>query len=443
MAVEITHRERSAAGLRHEAARAKDAKASRRMLALALVLDGHSRLEAARSCGMDRQTLRDWVHRYNAQGLEGLADRALPGRTPMLGAEQMNELAAIVEKGPDPQTDGVVRWRRIDLCEVVERRFGVRVAERTMGAILHPARLRQALGAAAPPAKRQPGPGAIQKTSSPSHARRCLRRRRASRWRSGSKSEPGQKTVRGTVFPANARVGQQGTLTRLWARKGTRPRAPKDCRYASAYLFGAICPARATGAALVMPHANTEAMSLHLAEIARTVAPEAHALLVLDGAGWHSAKNLVVPPNITLPALPPYSPELSPVENVWQFLRQNRLANRLFDSHDAIVDAWLARRGTRSWRSQSASPPSPCATGHRSANNAVGMIAHSCGSVAHGFAFAGERRSPPRPSAARTRATISPPPSDHVRRASATLATGEDLDRALRRRGRAFLHAPP
>jgi len=107
------------------------------MLALALVLDGRSRTEAAESCGMDRQTLRDWVHRYNAEGLSGLSDRSLPGRTPMLGLEQMNALAAIVEAGPDPETDGLVRWRRIDLCAVVERRFGVRVAERTMGAILH------------------------------------------------------------------------------------------------------------------------------------------------------------------------------------------------------------------------------------------------------------------------------------------------------------------
>jgi len=107
------------------------------MLALAFVLDGRSRTEAAESCGMDRQTLRDWVHRYNAEGLSGLSDRALPGRTPMLGPEQMSALAAIVEAGPDPETDGVVRWRRIDLCDVIERRFGVRVAERTMGAILH------------------------------------------------------------------------------------------------------------------------------------------------------------------------------------------------------------------------------------------------------------------------------------------------------------------
>ncbi len=136
MAVEITRRELSAAELRREAARAKDAKASRRMLALAFVLDGRSRTEAAESCGMDRQTLRDWVHRYNAEGLAGLVDRPLPGRTPMLSPEQMRELATIVETGPDPEADKVVRWRRIDLCEVAERRFGIRVAERTMGSIL-------------------------------------------------------------------------------------------------------------------------------------------------------------------------------------------------------------------------------------------------------------------------------------------------------------------
>ena len=80
-------------------------------------------------------------------------------------------------------------------------------------------------------------------------------------------------------------------------------------------------------------------MSAHLAQIGRHVSPGAHAILVLDGAGWHSSSELVVPPNISLLTLPPYSPELNPVENVWQFLRQNRLANRVLDSHDAIVDA--------------------------------------------------------------------------------------------------------
>lgn len=137
MAVEISRTELSASGLRQEAARTKDARASRRMLALALVLEGKSRTEAAENCGMDRQTLRDWVHRYNAEGLAGLGNRPLPGRRPRLNDEQMQELVTIVEAGPDPRTDGVVRWRRIDLCAVVERRFGVRLAERTMGAVLH------------------------------------------------------------------------------------------------------------------------------------------------------------------------------------------------------------------------------------------------------------------------------------------------------------------
>ena len=112
----------------------------------------------------------------------------------------------------------------------------------------------------------------------------------------------------------------------------------RDTRYEWAYLFGAVCPARATGAALVLPYADTEAMNLHLAEIARTVAPGAHAVLVLDGAGWHGGKDLVVPANISLLTLPPYAPELNPVENVWHYLRGNKLAISVFDGYEDIVE---------------------------------------------------------------------------------------------------------
>jgi hypothetical protein len=89
-------------------------------------------------------------------------------------------------------------------------------------------------------------------------------------------------------FQDEARVGQQGRLTRLWAKRGTRPRAPRDRRYAWTYLFGAICPARAVGAGLVLPFADKPAMNRHLAEIGRCICPGAHGVLVLDGAGWHS-----------------------------------------------------------------------------------------------------------------------------------------------------------
>lgn len=140
-------------------------------------------------------------------------------------------------------------------------------------------------------------------------------------------------------FQDEARIGQKGTLTRVWARIGSRPRAPRDTRYQWAYIFGAVCPQRAIGAALVLPYVNRQAMNLHLQEISRAVAPGAHAVLVLDGAGWHTSPTLQVPDNITLLPLPPYAPELNPVENVWEYLRANNLAIRVCDTYDAIVDS--------------------------------------------------------------------------------------------------------
>jgi transposase len=134
------------------------------------------------------------------------------------------------------------------------------------------------------------------------------------------------------------RVGQKNPVTRRWAKRGTRPAAPKDQRTQSAYIFGAICPAEGKGAAIVMPCCVTEAMTEHLAEIARHVAPGAHAVVLLDQAGWHQSRALVVPDNITLVPLPAYAPELNPVENIWQFMRDNWLSNRIFRSYDDILD---------------------------------------------------------------------------------------------------------
>jgi len=136
-----------------------------------------------------------------------------------------------------------------------------------------------------------------------------------------------------------ARIGQKNGQVRLWARKGTRPRQPADQRYNNAYLFGAICPVRGTGAALMLPWADTQAMQLHLDEISRHVANMAHAAVLMDRAGWHTTGKLKVPKNITIILLPSRSPELNPVENIWQYLRANWLSNRVFDNYEAIIDA--------------------------------------------------------------------------------------------------------
>src|SRR6266545_1811603 len=114
-------------------------------------------------------------------------------------------------------------------------------------------------------------------------------------------------------FADEARIGQKNKITRRWAKRGT-------------------------GAALILPSCNTEAMNLQLAEIAAAVAPAAHAVLLVDQAGWHMSTRLVVPANITIIALPPKCPELNPVENVWQFMRDNWLSNRIFKSYDDLVD---------------------------------------------------------------------------------------------------------
>jgi transposase len=143
MVVVITWQDLSAAALRQAAARSRDANAARRMLALALVLEGQSRTDAAETCGMGRQTLRDWVHRYNAAGLPGLVNRRAPGATARLSAEQEAAVERWVEQGPDLERDGVVRWRCRDLQERIRREFRVSLHERTVGKLLTRLRFRR------------------------------------------------------------------------------------------------------------------------------------------------------------------------------------------------------------------------------------------------------------------------------------------------------------
>jgi len=163
-------------------------------------------------------------------------------------------------------------------------------------------------------------------------------------------------------FQDEARLGQKNGRVRIWARKGSRPPLPADQRYENAYLFGAICPKRGTGAALMLPKANAYAMQLHLDEISKYVARKAHAVVLMDRAGWHTTGKLDVPKNLTIILLPSRSPELNPVENIWQYLRANWLSNRVFEDYDAILDAGCEARnrlidqpdkiksiGTRDW----------------------------------------------------------------------------------------------
>jgi transposase len=138
-------------------------------------------------------------------------------------------------------------------------------------------------------------------------------------------------------FQDEARVGQQGTLTRRWALTGSRPRALCDARFESAYIFGAICPSLKKGCAIIFSSVGSEEMNLYLKEISQGLSLDAHAVIIMDRAPWH--KSVMVPDNITILYLPPYSPELNPVEQVWDYLRSNYLSHRVYETIDAIFDA--------------------------------------------------------------------------------------------------------
>lgn len=163
------------------------------------------------------------------------------------------------------------------------------------------------------------------------------------------------KTVRGVVEPRGHRVvvyymdegrfGQQGTTTRVWAPTGSRPTAVKQTRYEWLYLFAAVAPATGASVALQAPSANTETMNVFLRMLSKELGPKDHAVLIMDGAGWHKARRLVVPENVTILYLPPYSPELNPVERLWAYLRSHYLANRAYDDYQHLLNA-----GAEAWQ---------------------------------------------------------------------------------------------
>jgi transposase len=190
VAVGVTRTGYTADAMRRAAARTSDGNAARRMLAIAHVLDGRTREEAAASCGMDRQTLRDWVHRYNAEGLAGLHDRPRRGPLPRLSREQEAAVAQWVRQGPDLAEHGVVRWRRIDLAQLIEQRFGIMLAERSVGSLLRRLGFRRLSVRPRHPEKDAAAQEAFKKTlpiwSPPAfHITRA-----ASRSRSGGKMKP-------------------------------------------------------------------------------------------------------------------------------------------------------------------------------------------------------------------------------------------------------------
>ena len=211
-------------------------RAARRLLALAAVRDGMNRTEAARIGGMDRQTLRDWAHRFNQYGPDGLIDIKPTGRPSKLSDEQKEALKQLVETGPDPEKDGVVRWRCVDLKRVSDS-ASVSMSEVSLGRAL------KKLGfshVSARPRHPVQDPEAIAAFKKTPHAGR------------GDRDQTRPRNADRGRFQDEMRACQKNSLVYQWAKKGSRPRQPKDQRYENAYVFGAVCASRDTGVALII-----------------------------------------------------------------------------------------------------------------------------------------------------------------------------------------------
>ncbi len=302
-----------------------DAKQASRARALAMIMEGASRTEAARAQGMELQILRDWVLRYNTEGFDGLADLPRGGSEGRLTDAQIAEIGAWIEAGSELERDGVTRWRVQDIVRKIEEAFGVIYTESGARMMLRRAGFRFVSGRPIPPkadAERQ--------------------RSFVAEFEAQLTSTLGSEALAGPIeiwFQDEARIAQKGMTTRVWANGKQRPRIVRDHRYGYVYLFGATCAERGVGIAHGADRANTASMNEHLAAIGAVVAPGAHGVIVLDRAGWHRSGDLLVPPNLTLVHLPPYSPELNPMEQIILFLKSNRFANRVFKDVSALRDA--------------------------------------------------------------------------------------------------------
>ena len=289
---------------------------------MSCIYDGGSRTLAAKIGGVGLQIVRDWVLRFNEEGPEGLLDRKAPGKVPTLNDAQRAVLVEKIETGPLPYLDGVVRWRLVDLVQWLWEEFGLSISRQTLGRELRALGFRK-LSARPQHYAQDPQAMVRFKKNFPAELRRIERRL-------GSVAELE------IWFQDEARIGQKNKQIRRCSC-GARPRAPHDQRTKSACIFGAICPEKSKAAGLVIPRCNTPAMQAHLEEISVLVAPGAHTVVLLDQAGWHTSKRLTLPNNVTLLLLPPRSPELNSVENLWQFLRDNWLSNRVFSAYDDII----------------------------------------------------------------------------------------------------------
>jgi len=294
-----------------------------RVQAIILARQGDSAAQIARALGVSRRAVQAWAATYNRGGPEALPDRPHPGRTPILPRGQEARFLARIEAPPRPE-DGVCELRGADIRRILEQEFAARYTLDGVYKLLH------RLGSSG----LMPRP---QHPESCPEAQEFFKEIVVEHIAAIAEQHPDAKVE--VWHQDEARFGQRGALTRVWARRGSRPRRVRQEGRESLYVLTAVCAASGAAVGLVMPELNTAVVSLFLEEFSRSLAPGVHAVLLWDNAGYHTSGGLVVPPNVSLVGLLPYSPELNPAENLWHYLRSHHWSHRVYLDYEALRDA--------------------------------------------------------------------------------------------------------
>ncbi|MGL0820492.1 IS630 family transposase [Vibrio vulnificus] len=291
-----------------------------RLLALAHFKDGHSRTQIAKFLKVSRTSVNKWVQTFLEQGLEGLQEKPRTGRPAFLNAEQREQLSQYIKARAMDSSGG--RLTGNDIHAYIVNEFGKHYHPDSIYYLLNHMGFSWITSRSKHPRQSQQ----IQDDFKKFKIETILK-------------IPGHMGLDNVDvwFQDEARFGQQNTTTRLWAGRGSRPRVVKQQQFEYAYLFGSVCPARGIGEAMVVPWVNKNIMVEHLKQLSAVTEKGRHAVVIMDGAGWHT--NDIAEPfdNVSIIKLPPYSPELNPIEQVWSWLRQHSLANQSFADYEDIV----------------------------------------------------------------------------------------------------------
>jgi len=292
----------------------------RRLQAVILARRGWTAPLISQSLGCSLRSVKNWVAQYNRGGIEALHERPRPGRPRRLDPEHYPRLKERLDAPPRAE-DGVCTLRGHDIRRILGQEFGVAMSLQAVYDLLD----RIGYGSLMPRPRHEDSIPEVQE---------FFKEIVLEQIDAIAAEHPGQE-VR-TYFEDEARFGTQGTITRVWAPRGSRPRAVRQNGREWLYVLMAVCVGTGATSALIMPALDMEVLNLFLEQFGRELPAGVHAVLIWDGAGYHTGGGLVVPDNVSLIQLPPYSPELNPVENLWHYLRSHHWSNRPYEGYKGL-----------------------------------------------------------------------------------------------------------